>query len=65
MIDEYTSIHWEELIGTIIERIGAERFVEMAAYVLEERGFVQVANRVGALQHLAAAEAMFEEDEGE
>jgi hypothetical protein len=64
-MDEYDGAHWEALIGTIIERLGAERFVEMAAYVLEERGFVQVASRVGALQHLAAAEAMFEEDEGE
>jgi hypothetical protein len=62
---EYNGAHWEALIRTIIERIGAERFVEMAAYVLEERGFVQVASRVGALQHLAAAEAMLEEDEGE
>ena len=42
--DEWPSAHWEELISTIIDRIGVERFLEMATYVLEEQhGCVWVA----------------------
>jgi dissimilatory sulfite reductase (desulfoviridin) alpha/beta subunit len=35
---EYDSRHWEQLIGTIIDRIGVERFFDMVRYVLEQRG---------------------------
>jgi dissimilatory sulfite reductase (desulfoviridin) alpha/beta subunit len=34
----YDAQHWEQLIGTIIDRIGVERFFDMVKYVLEERG---------------------------
>jgi hypothetical protein len=53
---EYDNKHWEELIGTIIDRIGMARFVEMVAYVADEKGHKQIADHLGRLEHLAAAE---------
>ena len=53
---DYDRTHWEELIGTIIDRIGIHRFIEAVSYVADERGFKQVAEHIGRLEHLAAAE---------
>lgn len=32
----YTNQYWQELIGTIIDRIGADAFLRLSAAVLEE-----------------------------
>jgi dissimilatory sulfite reductase (desulfoviridin) alpha/beta subunit len=53
---EHDTKHWEELIGEIIDRLGIDRFVEMVAYVTDEKGFKQVAEHIGRLELLAAAE---------
>jgi dissimilatory sulfite reductase (desulfoviridin) alpha/beta subunit len=50
---EYDNKHWEELIATIIDRLGVERFLEMVAYVLEQQGHTQIAEKLGRLEHLA------------
>ena len=55
-MQDYDRTHWEELIGTIIDRIGMARFVEAVAYVADEKGHRQVAAHIGRLEHLAAAE---------
>jgi dissimilatory sulfite reductase (desulfoviridin) alpha/beta subunit len=47
----YDNKHWEELIGVIIERIGVERFIEMTAYVLEQHGYLDIAEQIERLQH--------------
>ena len=52
----YDKTHWEELIGVIIDRIGVDRFIEAVAYVTDQKGYRQVAERIGRLEHLAAAE---------
>ena len=38
MRDFYDREHWEQLIGTIIDRLGIEGFFEAIAYVLHQRG---------------------------
>ena len=53
---EYNKAHWEALIGTIIERIGMSQFIEMVAYVADEKGYRQVAEHIGRLEILAASE---------
>lgn len=53
---DHDNKHWEELIGTVIDRIGIHRFVEMAAYVADQRGYQQIAECMGKLEILAAAE---------
>jgi hypothetical protein len=55
-MQSYDNKHWEELIGTIIERIGMARFLEMSAYVADQKGHRQVADHIGRLEPLAAAE---------
>jgi hypothetical protein len=55
-VKEYDTRHWEELIGVIIDRLGMDRFVEMAAYVADQKGYKQVAEHIGRLEVLAAAE---------
>jgi hypothetical protein len=55
-IEAYDRKHWEALIGVIIDRIGMHRFVEMVAYVADERGYRQIAEHIGRLEALAAAE---------
>ncbi len=55
-MQSYDTKHWEELIGEIIDRLGMARFIEMVAYVADERGHKRVAEHVGRLEHLAAAE---------
>jgi hypothetical protein len=35
---EYDREHWEALIGTIIERVGLQQFLEILDYVLERYG---------------------------
>ena len=52
----YGKAHWEELIGVIIDRIGVDRFIEAVAYVADQKGYKQVAEHIGRLEHLAAAE---------
>ena len=52
----YDNKHWEELISEIIYRLGVDRFIEMVAYVTDEKGFKQIAEHIGRLEHLAAAE---------
>jgi hypothetical protein len=46
---DYDKQHWEQLINTIIERLGVESFIEHAAYVLEERGCVRLASELRGL----------------
>ena len=55
-MQSYDAKHWEELIGTIIERIGMDRFVEAVAYVADQKGYRQVAEHIGRLEILAASE---------
>jgi hypothetical protein len=50
MMPAYDNAHWEALIGTIIERIGVERFIEMTAYVLDQRGNHLAAEYFSALR---------------
>jgi dissimilatory sulfite reductase (desulfoviridin) alpha/beta subunit len=44
----YDTTHWEELIATIIDRIGVERFAETVAYVLEQKLEQGVENMCGS-----------------
>lgn len=54
--DMYDKTHWEDLIGVIIDRIGVDRFIETAAYVADQKGYRQIAEHIGRLEHLAASE---------
>jgi hypothetical protein len=54
--DIYNKAHWEELIGVIMDRIGVDKFVEAVAYVADQKGFKQLAESIGRLEHLAASE---------
>jgi hypothetical protein len=48
----YDKEHWEALIDVIIRRIGPDRFLEMTAYVLEQRGYQAIADKLAPLQLL-------------
>jgi len=45
----YGKEHWEQLIDTIIERVGVAGFLEAAAYVLEQKGYVQTSSQIEAI----------------
>jgi hypothetical protein len=55
-MESYDKNHWEELISTIIDRIGMDRFIETIAYVADQKGYKQVADHIGRLEILAASE---------
>ena len=57
-MDFYDRQHWEALIGTIIDRVGVEAFIEHATYALEQRGFARLAEEVRqAIAKLAVVDA--------
>lgn len=53
---DHDNKHWEELIGTIIDRIGIHRFVEMAAYVADQKGYPACSRGKSRNEILAASE---------
>lgn len=57
MRDFYDREHWEQLIGTIIDRLGVDQFFEMIAYVLEQRGCANITAPLRHVAHQLAGEA--------
>ena len=57
MPEFYDNKHWEELLGTIIDRLGVEKFAEMISYVLEQKGYERLGVACELLRRMAAFRA--------
>jgi hypothetical protein len=56
--------HWEELIGSIIDAVGVERFAEVVSYVLEQKGYERLGVACELLRRMASMRAVEVEDAG-
>jgi hypothetical protein len=51
-MEPYDREHWEQLLATVIERVGIERFLDHVVYALERQGHDVLAHQINGLRLL-------------